>query len=433
LLKLDPVALTDVGRRRDHNEDYLGDFLINGQPPYNSVAVGERGYLFAVADGMGGHAAGEVASEMAINALFEEYYNFPTSGNAAEDLLRSISMANQKVHIAGITGGKGQMGTTLTLALILGNRMVVGNVGDSRTYLIRNGEARRISKDHSMVQEQVDLGVLTEEQAEKSLMRNVITRAIGHREQVEPDFFEEELQKGDVVMLCSDGLHGQVNEATIANVVSAAIQGGTGLGNAAETLVAMANELGGPDNISVILVGIAELGEKQPVILNGAFKDNLSQMITVPLQAVNNLEQTTLNAIKLENSRGNTANQTAVKKVSEEAVTKLHTPIPEEVAQATKPLPVSQNEQERSLIAPFLVILVVLVIVVGIVFVVSNPFNSTVPALTPSVGTTPTTLPTPTITPNLTPSLNSTPIPTVTPAPSVTTSPSGFSFPPNSP
>jgi serine/threonine protein phosphatase PrpC len=429
LLKLDPIALTDVGRRRDHNEDYLGDFLISAKPPYDAVAVGERGYLFAVADGMGGHASGEVASELAINTLFAEYYNSPSSGNLVEDLFRAIITANYQVHIAGITGGKGQMGTTLTLALVLGNRMLVGNVGDSRTYLIRDGDARRVSKDHSMVQEQVDLGVLTEEQAEKSLMRNVITRAIGHREEVEPDFFEEELQKGDVILLCSDGLHGQVNEATIANVVSAAIQNGSGLKSAAETLVAMANELGGPDNISVILIGIAEVGEEKPAILNGVAA-NLAETVTVPLKSMSSLEQATLGAIDLKNG-GGTATQTAVK-VSEEAATKLHPSVPEDYTQATKPL-TAKSEQERSLFAPFLVILIVLVVVLGIVFVVLNPFSGTSPTVTPTVVTTPTALPTPTITPNLTPSPNTTPIPTVTPAPSLTASPSGFILQPNSP
>ena len=257
MLKLDPVALTDVGRRRDHNEDYLGDQIIRNGSAYNQETLTEKGYLFAVADGMGGHASGEVASEMAVTTLFEHFYNGPSSGNLADDLKNSIIFANSQVYQAGEESSQGQMGTTLTISLIKGNRALVGNVGDSRTYLIRNGIPLRITRDHSLVQEQIEMGAITPEQAQNSMIKNIITRAIGHRDEVEPDLFEQEIQSGDILLLCSDGLHGLVQELEMGTIAAST----SGLNNAAQQLIDLANIRGGVDNISVLLVGITEVGE----------------------------------------------------------------------------------------------------------------------------------------------------------------------------
>ncbi|NWJ94615.1 MAG: Stp1/IreP family PP2C-type Ser/Thr phosphatase [Chloroflexi bacterium] len=262
MIKLDPVALTDVGRRRNHNEDYLGDLLFSGQHNYE---VEQYGYLYAVADGMGGHASGEVASRMAVHTLFDRFYNGPRSGDLGTDLLEAVKEANSQVHQAGLSNGRGQMGTTLTLALVKGNRVVVGNVGDSRTYLIRQGLIERVTHDHSLVQDQIDMGALTPEQAERSMIRNVITRAIGHRTEVEPDFFERELQVNDVLLLCSDGLHGSVHEDELGKIVGSA----NSLKEAAQFMINLANERGGVDNISVLLVGLLDLDQPIPTILNG--------------------------------------------------------------------------------------------------------------------------------------------------------------------
>ncbi len=264
LLKLDPFALTDVGRRRDHNEDFLGDMIFRSGRKYGPEKLKEKGYLFAVADGMGGHAAGEVASELAITTLFERYYNGPSSGDLGTDLRQAVLEANSQVHHAGMTNGRGQMGTTLTLALIFGNRAVVGNVGDSRTYLISQGQTLRLTHDHSLVQDQIDMGVLTPEQAEHSTIRNVITRAVGHREEVEPDFFERELEAKDILLLCSDGLHGLVKEEELGPIVTTSHT----LAEAGQKLIDLANDRGGNDNISVLLVAVTELGDPIPPLIN---------------------------------------------------------------------------------------------------------------------------------------------------------------------
>jgi protein phosphatase len=243
----------------------LGDLIFRSGRKYDPEKLKERGYLFAVADGMGGHAAGEVASEMAVTVLFDRYYNGPSSGDTGTDLIEAVKNANLQVHQAGTTTGRGQMGTTLTLVLIKGNRAVIGNVGDSRTYLIRQGLVERVTHDHSLVQDQIDMGALTPEQAERSMIRNVITRAIGHRDEVEPDFFERELEPNDVILLCSDGLHGAVQENEIGIIVATS----SNLKEAAQTLVNLANERGGLDNISVMIIGITEPGDPIPPILNG--------------------------------------------------------------------------------------------------------------------------------------------------------------------
>ncbi len=286
LLKLDPFALTDVGRRRDHNEDFLGDIIFSSGRKYGPEKLKEKGYLFAVADGMGGHAAGEVASEMAVTTLFERYYNGPSEGDLGADLRQSVLEANLQVHQAGMSNGRGQMGTTLTLALIYGNRVVVGNVGDSRTYLIRQGLSYRVTHDHSLVQDQIDMGVLTPEQAEHSMIRNVITRAVGHREEVEPDFFERELETNDILLLCSDGLHGPVREEELGPIVTTSAS----LAEAGKKLVDLANERGGADNISVLLVAISEVGDKIPPILknpttyNQRVAQNETERFAVPFE-----------------------------------------------------------------------------------------------------------------------------------------------------
>ncbi len=265
MLKLKPVAITDVGRKRNNNQDYLGDLIFKSGRKYGPEKLDERGYLFAVADGMGGYAGGEVASELAITTLFEQYYNAPSKNDIADDLIDAIRQANFQVHETSNTSGRTGMGTTLTLVLVKGNRGIFGNVGDSRVYLVRQGIPERVTHDHSLVQEQIDVGAITPEQAERSHMRNYITRAIGHRDIVESDLFERELLAGDVILLCSDGLHGQVKEIEMGTIVGASDD----LEEAARQLVNLANERGGPDNISVMLVRIDEVGDPLPPILNG--------------------------------------------------------------------------------------------------------------------------------------------------------------------
>lgn len=265
MLKLYPVALTDKGRKRNNNQDYLGDFIFKSGRQYGEAALGERGHLFAVADGMGGYAGGEVASELAITTLFEQYYNGPSSGDIGNDLSEAIRKANLNVHDTAISSGRNQMGTTLTLVLVKGNKAIFGNVGDSRTYLVRQGIPERVTHDHSLVQDQIDAGVLTPEQAERSTIRNFITRAIGHREDVESDLFEREIKVDDILLLCSDGLHGLLKEEEMGLIAA----GTPSLEEAAQQMIDLANERGGPDNISVMLIRVEEVGEALGPILNG--------------------------------------------------------------------------------------------------------------------------------------------------------------------
>jgi len=241
---------TDIGCKRSVNQDTLGNRV--GQ----FAAARERhGLLYAVADGMGGHAHGEVASAIAIDTIFARYY----ANGEAEEVPRALDSAlratNGAVYEAGRAAGGGTMGTTLTAVVLRGKFLYVGNIGDSRTYLIRGERIKQLSQDHSLVGEQLRRGLLTEEQARASTIRNVITRAVGHDEQVEPDVFAFTVEVGDRLLLCSDGLHGLVENAELARIV------GTGpLDEAVRALIALARERGGPDNITALALSIDQLG-----------------------------------------------------------------------------------------------------------------------------------------------------------------------------
>jgi protein phosphatase len=416
LLKLDPVAKTDVGRRRNHNEDFLGDLIFKSGRKYGPDKLNERGYLFAVADGMGGHASGEVASEMAVTTLFERYYNNPSSGDTWSDLMTAVKEANFQVHKAGMSSGRGQMGTTLTLALIKGNRAVIGNVGDSRTYLIRQGLAERVTHDHSLVQDQIDMGALTPEQAERSMIRNVITRAIGHREEVEPDFFERELEPQDVLLLCSDGLHGAVHEEEMGLIVATA----PSLKDAADQLIGLANERGGIDNISVMLIGVSEVGDPIPPILNGrgAYypppprpEATQSFLVDPPTDRLtgSNRAQTSgevgTNTVTLDPSNAPTApNPTAAPPPASSGAetTKNY--------QATKPMRAATPVRKKGGIGPLIIGLFIILLAGAVVAaVLLNSNNNTTATPTTVASTTATTTSVP-----ASPTAAMTPLPTVT-------------------
>ncbi len=242
-------AKTDLGRIRENNEDKF-DFFEVEEPTLLAV----RGCLYAVADGMGGHAAGQIASEMALKTLVTTYYNSPNE-DIATSLLESIQAANAAVFgVSQMVAERAGMGTTLTVAVIAEDRVYIGQVGDSRAYLIRDGEIRQVTHDHSWVAEQVRAGVLTEVDAETSPYRNVITRSIGNQETVEPDVFIEEVHIGDVWVLCSDGLTGHVNADEIRSIGST--QSPTEI---ARQLIELANSRGGRDNITVFAISIRDL------------------------------------------------------------------------------------------------------------------------------------------------------------------------------
>ena len=245
--KREPVAAfgdTDIGRVRSVNQDSV------------SVRAGDEWSLgealVAVADGMGGHAAGEVASKMSLDLLIESLSGEIAPSEAA--LRRAFARANAGVfREANAKPEYRGMGTTLVAALFAGGAMLTANVGDSRMYLWRNGKLERVTNDHSWVGEMVAAGALTEEQAARHPRRNILTRALGVGASVESDVGRVPLRRGDRVMLCSDGLHGMVDDKTIAEIMGAR---SLDLRKAARELISLANEAGGTDNITVALARV---------------------------------------------------------------------------------------------------------------------------------------------------------------------------------
>jgi serine/threonine protein phosphatase PrpC len=242
---------TDAGRVRKYNEDYIECFV-----PANEAQLASKGAIFLVADGMGGHLAGEVASREAVKQVIQRYY-LDESLDVGDCLTRAFKAANQIIHdMAQADLEKAGMGTTLVAAVILGRKLYVANVGDSRAYLLRRKRFRQITVDHSWVEEQVKTGTLTREQAEQHPQRNLITRALGTRPSVEVDLFQLELEEGDTLLLCTDGLNGQVSDRVIAQTTRSEPPP-----QAAAELVALASEQGGRDNTSVAIVQIGDRHE----------------------------------------------------------------------------------------------------------------------------------------------------------------------------
>lgn len=233
-------ALTDIGRRRQRNQDFV----------YRSEApIGNLPNLFLVADGMGGHNAGDYASVLAVEAVVEI---ISSSGESSPEKLfsQAFTRANELIRQrARENYALSGMGTTLVAASCFGQRLEVANVGDSRLYVIGD-EIRQVTADHSWVEEMVRQGALSREEARCHPDRNIITRALGARDGVEADCFHLELQAGDMVLLCSDGLTNMVDDETICRI----LKGGGSLEDRVEELVETANRNGGKDNISAILI-----------------------------------------------------------------------------------------------------------------------------------------------------------------------------------
>ncbi len=237
-------AATDTGRVRERNED-----AVRLADP-NAPEVAERGFLAVVADGMGGHQRGEVASNLAVETLFESIYTGPRSDDMATALKGAFRTANERIA-AQATGGdpSSAPGTTLVAAALVGNQLTVANVGDSRAYLLRAEAATQITRDHSIVAEQVAGGVLTPEEARESRYRNVVTRALGHRAKLDVDVFEIGLLPEDGVVLCSDGVHGHVEPDEIADL---GLRGSPE--EASRRLIALALDRGSTDNVSAAVI-----------------------------------------------------------------------------------------------------------------------------------------------------------------------------------
>ena len=243
-MNLNVATLTDTGRARPHNEDSLDYHL-----PQDPNIINTKGAIYLVADGMGGHQAGEVASREAINLVIDQYYSDLTH-DVGTSLVRAYKAANQLIYEeAQSDPAKAGMGTTLVAAAVVGRKVYIANVGDSRAYLISQGRIAQITEDHSWVQEQIRVGLLTREQARLHPQRNVVTRALGSKPSVEVDLFEGHLADGDALLLCSDGMSGLVEDWEIEAIVRE-----QSAQDAVRSLVAKANERGGIDNITVLMV-----------------------------------------------------------------------------------------------------------------------------------------------------------------------------------
>jgi protein phosphatase len=234
-------GLTDPGAVRENNEDTIR-------------WDGDGGWA-VLADGMGGHLAGEVASALA-GDLLQQYFNaLPPEGNdseVAQGLGQAVAEANRLIHHrAGTDPRCHNMGTTVVAALFRGSTLSCAHVGDSRLYRYRGGELEQLSHDHSLVQELVDEGMMSREEAIESTHKNVITRALGLAAEVEVDLLQAPLEAGDLYLLCSDGLSDKLPDAELAGL----LQGGS-LDEMAQRLVAEAKARGGEDNISLILVKV---------------------------------------------------------------------------------------------------------------------------------------------------------------------------------
>jgi PPM family protein phosphatase len=318
---------SDVGRQRQSNED---NFFV--QAP-----------LFVLADGMGGAQAGEVASEITIEAFRD---GLP-DGSVEDGLVRTILSANERVHeqATSVPDYHG-MGTTCTVAYVAEDEVVIAHVGDSRAYLLRDGELQRLTRDHSLVGELVDRGKVTEEEALTHPQRSVITRAVGPEPTVKVDADRMAARAGDVYLLCSDGLTDMVRDRDLGRILTAVDD----LEQAGRNLIAAANAAGGRDNITVILFRLESVGKEAPLETDGR---------TTEQQAVSDTATPTTATAAVATAEPETGTHSA--------------PPP----RRTAPLPPSADRQEparprgrlRRAIKPLIVIVVLLALVVTAAFV----------------------------------------------------------------
>ncbi len=218
--------------------------------------------LFIVADGMGGHAAGEVASAMAVQIVARELGALPdhTDDDAPQVLADSIRHANRAIFARTTSEiDKQGMGTTVSCLVLAGSRFLVGQIGDSRVYLLRDGALRQVTKDHSYVQEQVDAGFLTPEQARVHPYSNVITRCVGASAEVEPDIYTGDVRAGDAFLVASDGLTGMVDDRRL----QALLLSRASPARIVDALIAEANGRGGLDNSTAIVVQVAAVDREE--------------------------------------------------------------------------------------------------------------------------------------------------------------------------
>lgn len=249
-------AVTDPGRSRANNED--------------SVAFDEEALVAVLADGMGGYNAGEIASGMATAFIKSELSRWLIEAGALaqpKEIRRAMEICVDNANLAIYNSANANpafagMGTTLVLCVVKDGRLLVGHIGDSRCYRVRAHVMEQITKDHSLLQEQIDAGLISAEQAAVSPIKNLVTRALGVEQAVMLEVNEFSVEPGDLYLMCSDGLSDMVSDEVIARIADE----GSGLDHIAGNLVAMANENGGKDNISIVMIAANEAAEKKGFI-----------------------------------------------------------------------------------------------------------------------------------------------------------------------
>ncbi|MGQ0710907.1 MAG: Stp1/IreP family PP2C-type Ser/Thr phosphatase [Rhodoferax sp.] len=250
------VVRTDPGRARENNED--------------SAVFDENTALMVLADGMGGYNAGEIASGMAtafIKTELSRWLQETGSAAALREVRRAMEICVENANLsifnaANSNAAYAGMGTTLVVGAFRADKLLVGHIGDSRCYRWREGQLQQITKDHSLIQEQIDAGLITEEQASQSNIKNLVTRAVGVDEMVLLEINEHQVQVGDWYLLCSDGLSDMVDDAAIARILAQ----GQDLSACAQALVDTANANGGRDNITVILSEVSDPPSKRGLL-----------------------------------------------------------------------------------------------------------------------------------------------------------------------
>jgi protein phosphatase len=242
---LNIAHLTDIGRTRPSNED---NYLV--VMPQNEWVLQSKGALFVVSDGLGGHSKGEIASQLAVQTASETYYqdgdnDIPTA------LKNALAQANEIIHLAN-EEQQAHMGATCVAAVLHGHTLYAASVGDSRVYVLHDGELRQITRDHSLVAQMVERGELTAEEARTHEHRHIIYRALGSHAEVEIDLFTEPVAEGDILILCTDGLSSVVPDEDLQAIVLQYPPD-----DSVERLIARANAAGGPDNVTAIVVRVS--------------------------------------------------------------------------------------------------------------------------------------------------------------------------------
>ncbi len=279
-MRLDIAALTDIGRRKNKNEDAFG--ICREDEP--DLKLFKEGALVCVADGLGGHTGGEIASKLAVSIIKDIVKHppiVPGSDNGEEVderdegplpvLRQAIRRANDSIYLTNrdqdLVKTKRPMGTTVLTAIIEPKKVYIGNVGDSRCYHLRDGEIIAHTEDHSWVDEQVRMGLMSKAEAETDYRRNIVTRCVGTHDEVEVDTYRWHVAPGDMLLLCTDGLVNMVSDKDIKAVFR---EGGTS-GEIAQRLIHLANENGGKDNITVVVATISPNPLRQIALRTRAF------------------------------------------------------------------------------------------------------------------------------------------------------------------